>query len=506
MIAEHGNMQPQDAPPIAATVPELDRLGVPVTRLVSDSRQVRRGDTFVAYPGERADGRRFIEAAIAAGANAVLWEAEGFQWRDQWAIPNLAVGGLRYRIGEIAAHVYGDPSEKLWMIGVTGTNGKTSCAHWLARCLTAVGRKTAIVGTLGNGFPDCLAPALNTTPDAIALQAALKDYLEAGARGVAMEVSSHGLAQGRVNGIRFDVALLTNLSRDHLDYHGDMASYAAAKAGLFAWPGLRHAVLNLDDPFGRELAGKLGCTGVNLVGYSLEGGREGGGLSIRARRVEADERGVRFEAASPWGTVRVESPLLGRFNASNLLGVLATLLVSGVGLEDAARELGRLGPVKGRLERLGGDGKPLVVVDYAHTPDALEKVLLALREIMAVETGSLKLTCVFGCGGDRDRGKRALMGEVASRLADEVVVTSDNPRGEDPRAIIADIVTGMGANYHVIEDRAAAIDYAIKGARPGDVVLVAGKGHEDYQEIAGVRFPFNDAEVARRALEEWEQC
>jgi len=543
----------------------LAGLGMKVERIVVDSRQVEPGDAFAAYPGERQDGRKFIAEAISAGAGAVLWEREGFTWKPEWQVPNLGVDRLRDKIGAIASHVYNEPSRRLWTIGITGTNGKTSCCHWIAQCLTALGRKTALVGTLGNGFSGALTPAANTTPDAVSLHGLLRDYLADGAQCVAMEVSSHGLAQGRVNGMHFDVALLTNLSRDHLDYHGDMESYASAKAGLFSWPELKYAVLNLDDPFGVELAGRLGCSGVQTVGYSLEGpdqnqrpsrlppigtsalhdrplarlrervgerayplegegwdegsppeGRphpnplphagEGAmvkGACIYLRDLVTDEQGIRFEAVTPWGSAAVSSALLGRFNAANLLGVLAVLLVSGIKLADAVREVGRVGPVAGRLQRLGGNGKPLVVVDYAHTPDALEKVLLTLREIMGSEG---RLVCVFGCGGERDRGKRPLMGEVSSRLADSVVVTSDNPRSEDPRDIIADIIAGMGANYHVDDDRATAIDAAVRGAQPHDVVLVAGKGHEDYQEIKGARLPFSDVEVAQRVLEEYSTC
>ncbi|MDD5330696.1 MAG: UDP-N-acetylmuramoyl-L-alanyl-D-glutamate--2,6-diaminopimelate ligase [Sulfuricella sp.] len=476
----------------------LAGLGVEVTRLAVDSRQVRPGDTFAAYPGERLDGRKFIAQAISAGANAVLWERAGFEWNVEWKVPNLGIDGLRDKIGGIAGQVYGEPSRRLWTIGITGTNGKTSCSHWLAQCLGALGRKTAVVGTLGNGFPAALTPSANTTPDAVSLHGLLHDYLADGAQCAAMEVSSHGLAQGRVNGVHFDVAMLTNLSRDHLDYHGDMASYAAAKAGLFAWPELKYAVLNLDDPFGAELAGRLGCGGVQTVGYSLQGNKDNCRFAVLAHDLVADAAGIRFEAVTPWGRARVHSTLLGRFNAANLLAALAVLLVSGAGLEDAVRELGRVEAVAGRFQRLGGGVRPLVVVDYAHTPDALEKVLGTLREIL----GGGRLACVFGCGGDRDRGKRPLMGEVASRLADSVIVTSDNPRGEEPGAIIADIVEGMGANHRVIEDRAAAIDAAVRGAKPGDIVLIAGKGHEDYQEINGARLPFSDVDVAQRVLEE----
>lgn len=482
---------------------KLAGLSIPITALASDSRRIRPGDTFAAYPGDEADGRHFIAQAINAGASSILWDSDGFQWNDAWHIPNLGIAGLREKIGAIASELNGEPSRTLWMIGVTGTNGKTSCSHWLASCLAARGRKTALVGTLGNGFPGALSPSANTTPDTVLLHGLLKDYRDQGATAVAMEVSSHGLHQGRVNGVHFDVALLTNLSRDHLDYHGDMASYAAAKAGLFSWPGLQYAVLNLDDPFGVELAGKLGCSGVKVAGYGFHGEADGCQIAIKGRDLHMSAAGLRFEIATPWGKANITSPLLGRFNASNLLGVLTTLLVSGIGLEQAVAALDSIQPVAGRLQQFGGGNRPLVVVDYAHTPDALEKVLQSLREI----TGKgARLSCVFGCGGNRDKGKRPLMGAMASRLADSAIVTSDNPRNEDARAVIDDIIAGMGSNFHVEEDRAAAIDRAIRQAKAGDIVLIAGKGHEDYQEIKGVKLPFNDAEVAQRVLRETQQC
>jgi UDP-N-acetylmuramoyl-L-alanyl-D-glutamate--2,6-diaminopimelate ligase len=477
--------------------------GCGTKRLVADSRKLQPGDAFAAYPGDEYDGRDFIPQAIAAGSNAVLWDSDGFAWSDDWKVPNLGIAGLRQQVGEIASQVCGEPSKHLWTIGVTGTNGKTSCSHWIARCLSAVGRKTALIGTLGNGFPDALTPSANTTPDAVTLHGLLKEYLGQGASAAAMEVSSHGLHQGRVNGVNFAVALLTNLSRDHLDYHGDMASYAAAKATLFNWPGLQYAVLNLDDPFGEELAGKLGCSGVKVVGYGFEGEAEGCHMLVKGRALCMDETGLRFEVVTPWGKASISSAMLGRFNASNLLGTLAVLLVSGIALEAAADALSQVRAVAGRVQQFGGKDKPLVVVDYAHTPDALEKVLQTLREIAAPQAS---LICVFGCGGNRDKGKRPLMGAAASRLADSSIVTSDNPRNEEPRAIIEEITSGMEANFHVEEDRAAAIDRAIRQARPGDVVLIAGKGHEDYQEIKGVKYPFNDAEVAQRTLRGYRPC
>ena len=493
---------------------QLASLGVTITRLIMDSRMVAPGDTFVAYPGGQVDGRQYIAQAIANGANAVIyeklvsghpWEAHGFKWSEAWQAPNLAVADLRHHAGEIADHVYGNPSGKLWMVGITGTNGKTSCSHWIAQSFCALGKKTALVGTLGNGFPGALQPTLNTTPDAITLHGLLADYLAQGAQAVAMEVSSHALDQGRVNGVQYDVALLTNLSRDHLDYHGDMQKYAMAKRRLFDWQGLKYAVLNLDDAFGAGFAEQL--EDVEVVGYGLSDAalQLAERLGIRmvyGGALHMGAQGLGLQVHSSWGGGTLSSPLLGRFNATNLLGVLAVLLVSGVTLADALRELALVQAAPGRMQTLGGGDCPTVVVDYAHTPDALEKVLQALHEVAAA--GSGKLVCVFGCGGDRDRGKRPMMGAIAARLADSCIVTSDNPRNEEPHDIIAAIVSGMGKwNYQIIEDRAQAIEQAIGLARAADTVLVAGKGHEPYQEIKGVKYPFSDIEVAQRALASW---
>lgn len=483
--------QPQTA---AGVLAELARQGVQVTQLSADSRVVTPGCCFAAYPGETGDGRNYLAQAIAAGASAVLWEQRGFAWPQQLAaLPNVAVADLKNRLGEIAAAIYGKPSEKLWMVGITGTNGKTSCAHWLAQSLNGASRRSAVLGTLGNGFPAALTPSLNTTPDAIVLQQALTGYLAQGAQAAVMEVSSHGLAQGRVNGVCFDVAVLTNLTRDHLDYHGDMARYAAAKETLFQWPGLRYAVLNLDDEFGRALAGRLHGGSAEVIGYGMNHGQ------VRASSLKLSSSGLQMQIESDWGSAQLAAPLLGGFNAHNLLATLAALLVSGVPLSVAVQQLAVIKPVAGRMQALGGAGKPVVVVDYAHTPDALEKVLMSLREL----NPHGKLSCVFGCGGDRDPGKRPLMGEIAARLADRVIVTSDNPRNEDPLAIIAAIVAGMRNNHCIEADRAAAIHAAVQAAAADDVVLVAGKGHEGYQEINGVRQAFSDLEVARRALEGW---
>ncbi|MHB1085734.1 MAG: UDP-N-acetylmuramoyl-L-alanyl-D-glutamate--2,6-diaminopimelate ligase [Thiobacillus sp.] len=477
---------------IRESVPHiLERLGIKVGELVNDSRKSMPGAVFAAYPGETRDGRDFIAQAVAQSVDGVLWEADHYQWDPALAIPNAGVVGLKNRIGEIAAHIYGEPSRSMHMIGVTGTNGKTSVAHWVAQAFMELGRKTAVIGTVGNGFPGALTPSLNTTPDAIELQQRLAFYRQQGASACAMEVSSHGLAQGRVNGVSVNVAVLTNLSRDHLDYHGDMDSYADAKARLFSWPGLAWVVLNVDDAFGQRLESET--RPARVAGYGFQRG------AVIGEKLRLSQAGLHLKVHTDWGNAEVDAPLLGRFNAANLLAVLTTLLVSDVKLDDACKALTHISPPPGRMQTLGGGAHPLVVVDYAHTPDALEKVLATLREIVS----GGRLICVFGCGGNRDKGKRPLMGHAVAQGADEVWITSDNPRNEDPQHIIDDILAGTVGKPHVDPDRARAIFEAIGGAHQGDVVLIAGKGHEAYQEVADQRLPFSDVAVAKKALEAW---
>ena len=479
--------------------------GARVTGLDADSRSVASGDAFVAYPGARSDGRDFIPGALARGASAVLWERRGFRWDPRWRVPNLPVDDLRGLAGHLAHEVYGRPSEALWTMGVTGTNGKTSCSHWLAQACGASGARTAVIGTLGIGFPGRLETSVNSTPDPIVLHRALARLRREGAQGVAMEVTSIGLDQGRVNGVAFGAALYTNLSRDHLDYHCDMEGYARAKQRLFEAPTLKHAVLNLDDVQGARLA-RLLVGRVNRAGYSCSAevaARAGLEGYAEAHAIDVSPAGVAFDAKTSWGEARIVSPLLGRFNVSNLLGVLTTMLVSGVPFGRATAALANLKPVAGRMQRLGGNGRPLVVVDYAHSPDALEKTLTTLKDVARASGG--RLVAVFGCGGDRDRGKRPLMGAVASRHADALILTSDNPRGEDPAAIIAEIEKGVTLAHETVEDRREAIERAVAQAGPSDVVLLAGKGHETYQEVAGRRLPFSDTQEAERALAGWSR-
>jgi UDP-N-acetylmuramoyl-L-alanyl-D-glutamate--2,6-diaminopimelate ligase len=477
----------------------LGQLSAPISRISSDSRRLDPGDAFAAYPGAHRDGRAYIPDAIARGAGAILWETQGFNWNRAWKLPHLPIDELKTKLGFIADAVYGHPSRDLWMVGVTGTNGKTSCAHWIAAGLEATGRRAAVLGTLGNGLIGALEAGANTTPDAALLQQMLSDYRAAGAQAAVMEVSSHGIDQGRVNGVAFDVALFTNLSRDHLDYHATMAAYGAAKAKLFAWPGLRVGVINADDAFGQSLLDSARGHGHKVLSYGF-----GAADIVGSGLTSLPAGGLAFSVETPWGKGRITTALVGAFNAVNLLGVLGVLLVSGVAFESALKILADVEAPPGRMQRLGGDDRPLVVIDYAHTPDALDKVLTALRP--AVGEGS-ELICLFGAGGERDRGKRPEMGRLAARLADRVLVTSDNPRGEDPAAIASEIVHGIretgNRRYSIELDRAVAIASAIGEARRGDIVLLAGKGHETYQECNGARQPFSDAEHAARALRSW---
>lgn len=470
----------------------LKQRGVVAHRLCSDSRRLVPGDVFLAMPGARRDGGVFIPDAIARGAAAVLCDAGGAAVQAL-PVPLVRVPDLPGMCGEIAHLVYGRPSEKMWLAGVTGTNGKTTVSQWIAQAMNRLSRKCAVVGTLGNGFPGALQESPNTTPDAVTVHRSLASYLEQGAEACAMEVSSIGLDQGRVNGARFSVAVFTNLSRDHLDYHPTMEAYAEAKAGLFEMTGLGCAVLNLDDAFGRHLAERLRGR-VMTLGYTLEGAT-GTDRVLQARELTMDGQGVAFSLDGR----RVRAAVVGRFNASNLLAVIGALLAAEIPAQQVGDAVACLTPPPGRLQILGGPGQPLLAIDYAHSPDALEKALGALRETANSRGG--RLLCVFGCGGDRDVGKRPLMGAMAERLADEVILTSDNPRSENPRAIIEAIRRGMHTEPRIETDRALAIAKAVRDAGENDVILIAGKGHESYQEIAEVRHPYSDLVEARRSLE-----
>ena len=473
-----------------------------IERLTSDSRRAAPAAAFFAWPGAAADGRRHIAQAIDRGCAAVVWESEGYAWDAGWRVPNAGVRELKSLAGFLAHDFYGRPSESLWVCGITGTNGKTSCSHWLAHALSKEKIKTGVIGTLGAGLPPGLTSMPNTTPDALEVHRLLAEFKTAGAGAVAMEASSHGLDQGRVNGVAFDCALFTNLTHDHLDYHGTMVAYGEAKARLFDVPTLESAVLNLDDPFGLRLAERTAARGLRTIGYGM--------AHATAARDAVDEfvvaRDIRIEGAvthvalqSSWGAAAATINQIGHFNSANALGVLGCLVAHGVPFQDAAALLETLPQVPGRMQKIAEQpGRPLVVVDYAHTPDALDKATRALQPVARSRGG--RLIVVFGAGGDRDADKRPLMGAIVSRLADRVVLTSDNPRGEDPAAILKAIRRGVSGDCVTELDRETAIVSAVEAAAAADVVLIAGKGHEEYQEVAGARLPFSDAKVAAAAL------
>lgn len=463
-----------------------------------DSRQVESGDVFFACPGIAGDGRNFIGNAVAAGAAAVVMQAPEAAAKERGEVPVLVVEDLLPLLGEIADAWYGQPSRKLSVVAITGTNGKTSTVQWLAAALNAGGVACGTIGTLGSTLPDGtnLGGDL-TTPDVLTLHRHLAAMLNAGAQVVAIEASSIGIDQGRLNGVRLDIAGFTNLTHDHLDYHGSLEAYRNAKFSLFEWPGLRASVINVDDAAGAELLSRL--QGRKCVSYSLQAGAK---ADITALDVHAETYGLIFNIAREGGSVQVLSRLIGQHNVSNMLLVAGVLQELGWSLSRTAKILAELRPVEGRLQIVEAPASraqgPMVVVDYAHTPDALERALGALRGVAEARGG--RVVCVFGCGGNRDRAKRSVMGAVAGRLADSVVITSDNPRDEDPAEIAAEIVSGIQSGYVLELDRAAAILQAVWQAQPADVVLLAGKGHETYQEIKGLRSAFDDREWARFAL------
>ncbi|MDT8989802.1 bifunctional UDP-N-acetylmuramoyl-L-alanyl-D-glutamate--2,6-diaminopimelate ligase MurE/UDP-N-acetylmuramoyl-tripeptide--D-alanyl-D-alanine ligase MurF [Curvibacter sp. APW13] len=480
-----------------------------VTHLQTDSRKVAVGEAFIAWPGAVQDGRQFVADAVQRGAIACLVEAQGMEAFTLNGEEVACYAGLKRDTGEIAAQFYGNPSHQLPVVAVTGTNGKTSTAWWLAQALSALpgsqARPSGVIGTLGVGAvpapqaADPLAAIQSTgltTPDPVTLQQTLRSFVDQGFKACAMEASSIGLDEQRMGGTQIAVAVFTNFTQDHLDYHGDMDAYWQSKRKLFDWPGLRSAVVNIDDSRGAQLAAELANAPLDLWTVAIE--RE---ARLRASGVRVMETGMAFDVREGDRKCTLQTPLIGLYNVSNLLGVLAAMRALGVELEAAVQVCASLQPVPGRLERLGGVDAPLVAVDYAHTPDALAQVLTALRPVAQARQG--KLWCVFGCGGDRDPSKRPLMGAIAARAADRVVVTSDNPRSEKPEAIVAQVLLGVADREHVdVEvDRGDAIGMAIARAEPGDVVLLAGKGHEPYQEIAGVKRPFSDRAQAQAALQ-----
>lgn len=485
-------MLPQPLPP------ELD---VQVSGVKMDSRELCAGDLFIACFGRNHDARDYVDKALALGAAAVLVEAgggwQGIQYRS--SIPLVAIDNLPAKISAIAGRFFGNPSQELAVIGITGTNGKTSCCQFIAQALTSLGTPCGVIGTLGHGTPGNLSETSHTTPDAVFTQMALATLRDAGMQGVAMEVSSVGLHQYRAQAVQFDTAVFTNLSRDHLDYHESMEVYADNKRKLFTTCGLQVAVVNLDDSYALYMLNAV-RSGVQILTYSLANQS----ATVYAEQVTLDRQGFTATIVTPQGTGQVRCPLFGYFNISNVLAVVTTLLSFGErqGRFDTAalfRVVTGLKPVAGRMEIIGPSDELTCIVDYAHTPDGLKSALLAVRDHFDGE-----VWCVFGCGGNRDRGKRPLMGEVARAHANRLIITDDNPRNESGDDIVKHILSGIEdrSGVEIIRDRGQAIRHAVASARPGDIVLVAGKGHENYQELGGRRTVFSDASQVRLALQQ----
>lgn len=480
-----------------------------VRNLCLDTRQLKTGDAFIALAGTKVDGRNFIAKAIELGAAVILVEADknwqGIDWLG--AVPVIAIENLPSRVSEIAGYFFGQPSKKIPLIGITGTNGKTTCSLLAAQLLARLQKKSAVIGTIGYGLLDTsviapFAQQINlltstglTTPDPITLQRILNELVNGGAASIVIEVSSHSLQQKRVAGVQFGSAIFTNLSQDHLDYHGDLQSYGNAKAQLLQVPLLQAAIINLDDNWATSLI-KKAPAGVSVITYSTEKVAD-----VYASAIELHAQGVRAHLHTPWGEADIDAPLLGQFNLSNLLAVIAALGAQGFTLAQLVPLIAQLEPAPGRMQLVTVDQtvqEIQVIVDYAHTPDALENTLSAIHQHKAG-----RVWTVFGCGGDRDKTKRQQMGKIAERLSDYVIVTNDNPRSEDPSSIAAEIVRGMNhpSGCLVIADRAQAIDFAVQQAKPGDIVLIAGKGHEDYQIFATQTLPFSDSKHARLSLQ-----
>lgn len=485
----------QQEKPLAMLLTGVQKQGEPQSKVRGiqlDSRRVCPGDLFIALRGHKEDGTGYIDQAVEKGAVAVLVDLEVLGRIDNPVVEIIGVKDLRARVSEIAGRFYGEPSKRLTMIGVTGTNGKSSCCQFVAEGLSWLGRDCGQIGTLGYGMGPALLKSEHTTPDAISIQRILAELQQQGVHAVAMEVSSHGMDQGRVNAVAFKTAVFTNLSRDHLDYHQSMEDYAQCKKRFLMLPGIRHAVINLDDDYGRVLAAELPRS-LKVMGFSLEDAS----ADVHTVHYACTSQGLRASLKTPWGEGILSSGLLGKFNLSNLLAVTAVLCLEGYSLASVLAAIKALKGVPGRMQAVSTKGLPTVVIDYAHSPDALERVLTALRPLCAGQ-----LWCVFGCGGDRDTGKRPLMGAVVERLADQGIVTNDNPRHEDPEQITQQIIEGMKQpQWASLElDRAQAIHAAISKAQPEDMVLVAGKGHESWQEVKGARIAFSDLEQVKQAL------
>lgn len=463
-----------------------------ITGLALDTRFLEPGQVFFALQGSHFDGRQYIANAIERGASAIIQEASADVSASFGNIPCILLPNLRQLVGPIAARFYHEPAKKMQIVGITGTNGKTSCSHFTANALMQLGMQAAVIGTLGNGIYGQVQQGNLTTPDAITLQRLFVEFVKQQTKVVAMEVSSHAIDQERIAGIDFAVAVFTNLTRDHLDYHHTMEAYGAAKKRLFDNPHAKISVINQEDAFGYSLIQDLAAE-KRLIAYGIQQNLRLPKTvqQVFAENVQLNDAGINADIVSPWGTGRLQVPLIGQFNLSNVLAVLTTLCALEIPFAEVLAAVSRLAPIAGRMQVLGGQNRPLVLVDYSHTPDALEKALMATRNHCRG-----KLYCIFGCGGDRDKGKRPLMAKIAEQYADKVIVTDDNPRHEDPAAIVADIMAGFTRPEEIIveHDRSKAIKDIIQYAAAGDCILIAGKGAENYQIIGDEKIPFSDAE------------
>ena len=471
---------------------ELKKIGLHLSDISNDSRFVKKNTLFLAYPGLHFDGRNYIPEAIKKGAKAILYEKKDFVWKKSWNVPHLSIDDLKNKEGEIAHIFYKEPSKKIYTIGVTGTNGKTSCTYWIAELQNILGKKTGLIGTLGYGCKKLKNHAY-TTPDAISNHRIFKDFKENHVKSVVMEVSSHALAQGRVNSIHFDVAVFTNLSRDHLDYHLNFKNYFNEKKKLFHFPSLKVAVINIDDVYGKKLKTSLAKNKLKVITYGIKGG------DIRATHINYSTSRTTFRLHFKKEIYQVDVPLVGEFNVYNVLAVVSSLISSGFEIKKIIKQLACISQVPGRMEKIGKKSTPKVFIDYAHTPDALQK---ALETLKGKTYG--KLICVFGCGGNRDTGKRQAMAKAVSKLADMSFITSDNPRNESPKKIVNEISKFMKGSFKIEIKRDKAIEKAIQFAKKEDVILIAGKGHEKYQEINGIRYPFSDQKCTKNALKHYK--
>ena len=459
--------------------------------LEHNSANVKNNSLFLAYPGSNNDGRQYIGEAIKNGASAIFYDPSDFKWDNQWNLPNLAINKLKDNVSMIASEFYNHPSHKINLIGVTGTNGKTSTVFWITQCLEKLKRKATMISTIGYGFRDNLKPTVNTTPDAIKIQSFLNDFVLDKVQDSCIEVSSHGIDQKRVSGIDFDVRLFTNFSRDHLDYHNSIESYAQTKKNFLLEASKGKLVINLDDPLGKLIYAESKLTKSNKISYGIESE-----CLIKAKNIKKENKTTKFDLIYKNKIFKIEASVEGNYNVYNILAVIGTLVSFGYQIEDIKPLLKTLDSVPGRGEVLNTNLKcPTIIIDYAHTPDALDNILRAFKS-----PKNKRLKIVFGCGGDRDKGKRKEMAKIVNKYADFAIVTSDNPRNENPKKIISDICQNLIVPNKAIEEREAAIILVIETADINDLILIAGKGHETYQEIKGKRKNFSDKLIAKKYI------